>query len=69
MLPQVRVVIRAHGGKSAAMVIRKLIVRITMFRAEHAGNARMASRGAIGFDFNPMSQAARNIPSGGRADR
>jgi len=68
-LAEVRFVIGAHRGESAAMMISKLVVGIAVIRADDAGDARVASGGAIGFDFNPMSQTARDIPSGGRAYR
>ena len=51
------------------MVIREFVVRIAMLRADDTGNAGMAAGSAIGFHFNPMSQAARNVPSGGRSYR
>src|SRR6185437_8474841 len=50
-------------------MIRKFLVGIAMLRAEHASDARVTSPGAIRLDLDPMRQAFRYIPSGGKTHR
>src|SRR5262245_23808056 len=50
-------------------MIRELVVRIAMLGAEHASGPRVASPGAIRLGLDPMRQAPRHVPSGGKAHR
>src|SRR5215469_15503415 len=44
-------------------MVRELVVGVAMLRAENASSARVASRRAIGLDFDAMRQAARDVPA------
>src|ERR1700688_2973182 len=50
-------------------MIGKLVVGIAMLRAEHASGSRVASPCAIRLDLDPMGQAFRHVPSGGKTHR
>jgi hypothetical protein len=60
-----RLIIRAHRSKGAAMVVSEFVIGITMIGTDDAGNASVASRGTISLNFNSMSQTARDVPAGG----
>src|SRR5260370_14220515 len=44
-------------------MVRELVVGVAMLGADNASGPRVASRRAVRFDFDAMSQASRNIPS------
>ena len=44
-------------------MIGELVVRVAMLGAEDATGARVASRGAVGFHFDAMGEAFRDVPS------
>src|SRR6185312_11921242 len=52
-------------------MVGQLVLAVALIGSDDAGGARVASRGAIGFDFNAMGEAFWDVPSGGRdsADR
>src|SRR5579885_3297973 len=50
-------------------MMRQLVVGIAMLGTEHAGDSRVASRGAVLLGFDSVSQAAGNVPAFGRFDR
>jgi hypothetical protein len=43
-------------------MIGEFVVRVAMLRAEDAAGARVASRGAVEFDFDAMGEAFRDVP-------
>jgi len=57
---------RAHRPQCAALMIGEFFVGIAMLRADHATDSRMAAGLAIRFHLDAMSQALRDIPSGGK---
>ena len=50
-------------------MIGEFVVGVAMLGTEHAARARVASRRAVGLDFDSMGQAFRDVPSGFEAHR